>query len=128
MPAVLLAWIGQTDLDCADGRRTGRGPIASVVAARAFDALVLLSNYAMAQNRAFVDWLTETGAPPVQLQPETLHDPTDYGAIHAAAVRALDFTRETFGADAALTVHVSPGTPAMQAVWVLLAKTRYPRS
>ena len=126
MPAVLLAWIGQTDLDCADGRRTGRGPIASVVAARAFDALVLLSNYAMAQNRAFVDWLTETGAPPVQLQPETLHDPTDYGAIHAAAVRALDFTRETFGADAALTVHVSPGTPAMQAVWVLLAKTRYP--
>ena len=25
-----------------------------------------------------------------------------------------------------LSIHVSPGTPAMQAVWVLLAKTRYP--
>ena len=38
----------------------------------------------------------------------------------------MDFARETLGADADLTVHVSPGTPAMQAVWVLLAKTRYP--
>ena len=28
--------------------------------------------------------------------------------------------------DADLSVHVSPGTPAMQAVWVLLAKTRFP--
>ena len=55
-----------------------------------------------------------------------LTDPTDYGAIHAAVVRAFDFTRGEFGADADLTVHVSPGTPAMQAVWVLLAKTRYP--
>ena len=38
----------------------------------------------------------------------------------------MEFARETYGAEADLTVHVSPGTPAMQAVWVLLAKTRYP--
>ena len=123
---MLLAWIGQTDLDCASGGRPGRGPIGSVVAARRFDALVLLSNYPGHQNRAFIDWLVETGTPSVYLRTEVLSDPTDYGAIHAAAVRAFDFARETFGADADLTVHVSPGTPAMQAVWVLLAKTRYP--
>ena len=125
--AVLLAWIGQTDLDCANGRRPGRGPIGSVVAARPFDALVLLSNYAPAQNRAFIDWLARTDAPPVHLRTEEhLDDPTDYGAIHAAAARALDYARETFGTDAHLSIHVSPGTPAMQAVWMLLAKTRYP--
>ncbi len=123
---MLLAWIGQTDLDCAAGKRQGTGPSASVVAARAFDALVLLSNYAAERNRVFTDWLSGTGAPPVHLRPEPLDDPTDYGAIHGAAVRALDFARDTFGADADLAVHVSPGTPAMQAVWVLLAKTRYP--
>ena len=126
MPAVLLAWIGQTDLDCANGIRLGPGPIGSVVAARCFDALVLVSNYAPARHRALVDRLTEMEAPPVHLRPETLDDPTDYRAIHAAAVRALDYARETFGADADLIIHVSPGTPAMQAVWVLLAKTRYP--
>ncbi len=123
---MLLAWIGQTDLDCAAGRRQGRGPIASVVAARAFDALVLLSNYAAELNRVFEGWLTAAGAPTVHLRPEPLDDPTDYGAIHAAAVRALDFARDTFGVDVNLTVHISPGTPAMQAVWVLLGKTRYP--
>ena len=126
MPVVLLAWIGQTDLDCAGGARQGPGPIGSVVAARPFDALVLLSNYPAKQNRPFVDWLAGAGAPPVHLRTEALTDPTDYGAIHAVAVRAFDFARETFGTDADLTVHVSPGTPAMQAVWVLLAKTRYP--
>ena len=126
MSAVLLTWIGQTDLDCARGVRPGRGPVGSVVAARRLDALVLLSNYPASENRAFVDWLVASGAPSVHLRPEVLTDPTDYGAIHAAAVRAFDFTRDKFGADADLTVHVSPGTPAMQAVWVLLAKTRYP--
>ena len=126
MPSVLLAWIGQTDLDCASGRRSGRGPIASVAAARALDGIVLISNYAAERNDAYRGWLEESGAAPVHLRHERLRDPTDYGAIHAAAVRAMDFAREKFGADARLTVHVSPGTPAMQAVWVLLAKTRYP--
>ena len=126
MPAVLLAWIGQTDLDCAIGRKAGPGPVGGAVAARAFDALVLLSNYAEAQNRSCLDWLAARGAPTVHLQAERLDDPTDYGAIHAAAVRALEFARATFGTDADLSIHVSPGTPAMQAVWVLLAKTRYP--
>ncbi len=76
-------------------------------------------------GRSF-DRLVESGAPSIHLRTEVLSDPTDYGAIHAAVVRAFDFTRDEFGADADLAVHVSPGTPAMQAVWVLLAKTRYP--
>ncbi len=105
---MLLAWIGQTDLDCASGGRPGRGPIGSVVAARRFDALVLLSNYPGHQNRAFIDWLVETGTPSVYLRTEVLTDPTDYGGIHPAAVRAFDFARETFGADADLTVHIKP--------------------
>ena len=126
MTAVLVAWIGQTDLDCANGRRPGRGPIGSVVAARSFDALVLLSNYEPPQNRAFVDWLAEMNAPSVHLRPEPLDDPTDYGAIHAAAARALEYAREAFAPQVDLSIHISPGTPAMQAVWVLLAKTRYP--
>ena len=126
MTAVLVAWIGQTDLDCANGRRPGPGPIGRVVAARSFDALVLLSNYEPPQNRAFVDWLAEMNAPPVHLRPEALDDPTDYAAIHAAAARALEYARETFAPQVDLSIHVSPGTPAMQAIWVLLAKTRYP--
>ncbi len=126
MRDILLAWIGQTDLDCAVGRRSGRGPIASVLEARAFDELVLLSNYRPDQSRAYADWLGGLTHATCHLQREKLEDPTDYRAIHDASARALDFSRATFGTDARLTIHISPGTPAMQAVWVLLAKTRYP--
>lgn len=126
MAKVLLAWLGQADLDCSTGKKKGPGPTASVVAARSFDALVLLSNYKSGESRAYVKWLEERGAPPVHLRPEDLGDPTDYSDIHNAVVRAIDFVSKEFGTGANLAIHISPGTPAMQSVWVLLAKTRYP--
>ena len=126
MPDVLLAWIGQTDLDCALGRKPGDGPIGSVALARPFGGLVLLSNYRTEQNKAYIDWLKGLTRARLHLQREKLEDPTDYRAVHHAAVRALDFARTTFGSSARMTIHLSPGTPTMQAIWVLLAKTRYP--
>ena len=126
MPTILLAWLGQTDLDCSSSKKKGPGPTASVVAARSFDALVLLSNYKPGESCAYVDWLEGRGAPAVYLRPEDLGDPTDYSGIHEAVVRAIDFVSKEFGPDANLAIHISPGTPAMQSVWVLLAKTRYP--
>ena len=70
------------------------------MAARPFDALVLLSNYPAEQNRMFIDWLAGADTPSVHLRAEALTDPTDYGAIHAAAVRGFDFARQTFGGEA----------------------------
>lgn len=55
-----------------------------------------------------------------------LADPTDYSGIHNAVVSCMAFVAQEFGDEVEIAVHVSPGTPAMQAVWVLLAKTRYP--
>ncbi len=125
MPRILLAWIGRTDLDHAAGQKKGPGPTGSVIAARRFDALVLLSNYPPAENRRYVEWLEARGAPPIHLRQEDIEDPTDHSAIHDAVVRSIDFVTAEFGADADLAIHISPGTPAMQSVWVLLAKTRY---
>jgi len=34
--------------------------------------------------------------------------------------------RQKYGIDAELTFHLSPGTPAMAAVWIILSKTRFP--
>lgn len=127
MKSVLLAWLGQTDMDLAerDDPRSP-GPTASVLAARTFDALVLLSNYPAGQTKAYVKWLEGRGAPPIHLLREELDDPTDYSKIHDAVVRSVESVRSKFGEDVRLSIHVSPGTPAMQAIWVLLAKTRYP--
>ena len=38
----------------------------------------------------------------------------------------MEFVQDEFGGTADLAIHLSPGTPAMQSVWVLLSKTRYP--
>lgn len=126
VPKVLLAWLGQTDLDCSTGKKPGAGPTASVLDARTFDAVVLLSNYDEGESRAYSEWLEERGGPPIHLRHETLDDPTDFHEIVAAVERAIEFTHAEFGEGADLTIHISPGTPSMQAAWILLAKTRFP--
>ena len=126
MASILSAWIGQVDLECSSGRRPGLGPTASVLAARPFDALVLLSDYGDRESRQYEKWLTEQESLPIHLLHQELADPTDYGAIHDAVIHCMDFVEEEYGADQDLAFHISPGTPAMQAVWVLLGKTRYP--
>src|SRR5690606_34778362 len=49
-------------------------------------------------------------------------DPTDYEAIHAFLKPALPGLRERFP-EREWVIHISPGTPAMQTIWVLMAET-----
>ena len=59
--------------------------------------------------------------------PVELPKPTDYVAIYRIADAELSKLRQrATWSDTQLCLHLSPGTPAMAAVWVLLGKTRYP--
>lgn len=97
-----------------------------MIEARTFDELVLLSNYPREESADYVRWLQERGSPRVHLLTSDLGDPTDYSGIHDAVLHSMEFVERELGPDAELAIHISPGTPAMQAVWVLLAKTRFP--
>ncbi len=55
-----------------------------------------------------------------------LSSPTHFGDIYEAAVGVIKETLESEANDVELTYHLSPGTPAMAAVWIIIAKTRYP--
>src|SRR5205823_401564 len=46
--------------------------------------------------------------------------------VYEAAGRACDKAINGHRNDTALAFHLSPGTPAMAAVWIILAKTRFP--
>lgn len=49
-PALLLAWVGATDLRArTDEGMVGLGPVAQALAARRFDEVILLSNYAKSE-------------------------------------------------------------------------------
>ena len=123
MPRTLLAWIGHADLKAASGDAGGVGPIANAVQALDFDRLVLLSNYSEGETRAFLKWLGKRTRANVESRMAPLTSPTDFGEIYLAAAQAC---AEVQRKGVEVTFHLSPGTPAMAAVWILLSKTRFP--
>jgi len=98
------------------------GPIRTLTAREVFDEIHLLSNYAPLWNRSFAKWLTG----PVKIHRVDLANPTDYDQIFRIVDDLLSKLNVGRGANVDLCIHLSPGTPAMTAVWVLLGKSRYP--
>ena len=124
MAHVLFAWIGTADKKGMSG--SGRpGPIASALDSRSFERVVLLSNRPT-EDQAYLDWLKSRTKASVVLRPAPLRSPTHYTDIYRAATDVVAWALAEYGASAKLTFHLSPGTPAMSSIWIILAKTRYP--
>jgi DNA-binding NtrC family response regulator len=122
----LVAWIGLTDLKASRGElREGVGPLANAIGKRTFDEIHLLSDHKPAESKAFANWLKQETGKRAQIWPCKLSGPTRFSEIYEAATAVLK-SLTTEGGDRQFTFHVSPGTPAMGAVWVLLAKTKFP--
>lgn len=124
----LVSWIGNTDLACAEGARADgeRGPVATALLSGAgYDRVRLLTDFPYARSVAYCHWLEQLVGREVDLHEVDLASPIDYGAIYAgvsAELRRAGLPHE----DVELTFHLSPGTPAMSAVWIILARTRFP--
>lgn len=127
MHSVLICWIGRTDLravtELAD---VGLGPIAQAVTARQYSAVYLVTDYPAHEVSAYVAWLQPQTVASLHVRPEKLSGPTEFGEIYEAAVRACQHALKDQPHETQLTFHLSPGTPAMAAVWILLGKTRFP--
>jgi DNA-binding NtrC family response regulator len=124
---LLASWLGTTDLRApAEEDAVGLGPIAQALDARRFDEVVLLSDYAKPEVDPYVRWLAARTSIPIQVEHRQLSGPTDFGEIYQAAVEVLDRVVGKHAGRVNLTFHLSPGTPAMAAVWIILAKTRFP--
>src|SRR5262245_9244220 len=133
---VLVSWIGHTDLRAmaaaqsaaiqqkisevvnGTGPLTGEvGPVRTLVEAESFDRIFLLSNYPQDITQLFLDWLERE----VEARYTSLSNPTDYGQIFAAVdteMRAI--VKALHGKQYEISILLSPGTPAMAAIWVLL--------
>lgn len=127
MKKYLMAWLGNTDLRAVtDEEKIGLGPVAQAVVARNFERLVLLSNYGEEEVDAYLNWLKTKKDILVTVRSVQLTSPTDFGEIYQAVRATLEAIKSQHGADLSFTFHLSPGTPAMAAVWILLAKSIYP--
>ncbi|WP_290525798.1 sigma 54-interacting transcriptional regulator [Alcanivorax sp.] len=125
-PRVLVSWIGGNDLKAPfskEGEEHAFGPVASTLKEQAFDAVELLYNYPEDQVRPYLEWLQEQVETPINARSIPLSSPVNFGEIYVQANQQLS---RLSAEGCELSILLSPGTPAMQAVWILLGKTRYP--
>lgn len=130
----LIAWVGESDLSAAEGRAAGAGPIAGLLSvfqarAEAFGrAFLLEAGYPSQRLRAYRAWLEER-LPDVEVRSHatgiTERRVTDYRALLDAESAALD-ALDAHDPHVERGYHLSPGTPAMAVVHVLLSQTRFP--
>lgn len=124
---ILVCWIGNTDLKASAGESgVGLGPIAQAAKACPFDLILLLSDHTKDVAATYKKWLVAQTSSAIEVRQHKLPGPTDFGEIYKAATEELAELRTSYGDSAEFTFHLSPGTPAMAAVWILLAKTRFP--
>ena len=127
MKSILYSWIGFTDLKASRGEKDlGLGPIAQAVSERSFQEVILIYDVPDSDCKEYVKWLKTFTSAQIQTKKASLSSPTHFGDIYEAAVGVIKETLEPEDSDVELTYHLSPGTPAMAAVWIIIAKTRYP--
>ena len=124
---VLASWVGKTDLRApTESAAVGDGPIAQALEARAFEDVYLVSDYSQDELKPFLRWLRGRTSARIEVTYEKLSGPTQFGEIYESAVRTCTKALKSRPTDTSLVFHLSPGTPAMAAVSIILAKTRFP--
>jgi DNA-binding NtrC family response regulator len=126
-PRTLLSWIGAADLRASAADPGAReGPICQAAQALAPRRILLLSDYEAERSEQFVRWLQASTSGRIGLRCAELSSPTDFREIFHAVSALLAEIEQQRDAYPGLTYHLSPGTPAMAAVWILLAKSIFP--
>jgi DNA-binding NtrC family response regulator len=139
---ILVSWVGHTDLKAMaqdlprsyqekikgivgsiEPPKGGLGPIKTLISKEVFDQIHILSNYPSDIGNTFGKWINQK----VKIHSVVLDSPTDYKEIFTAVnERLLAITSELKTEKYELCMLLSPGTPAMAAIWVLLGKSKYP--
>ena len=125
---ILFTWIGKTDLKASVGELGKElGPIGQAVSARFFSHIVLISNYKKEEEKHFQNWLEKKTVAKIIKYHIELTNPTSYREIYEAATNVISDAKKKLGLnELQASYHLSPGTPAMAAVWIILAKTSHP--
>lgn len=137
---MLVSWIGHADLfamveDLNDEtlrtrvqdflkkpkqlEKGGNGPVKTLLSKRSFGEIHLLSQWPEDVTDRFASWIN--CAPRIYFL--KLHDPTEYQRIYEVSNGLLE---KIYKKPWHLHILLSPGTPTMAAIWLLLGKTRFP--
>lgn len=119
----LICWIGNTDLIAAEkDDAVNLGPIAQAIKAESYTNAIFLDNYKNERVKCYHQWLSKQTTAKIEILPFDLSSPTNHKEIYEAARQVVREATRRYP-KALLTFHISPGTPAMALVWMLLAPT-----
>jgi len=118
---ILMCWIGETDLKAAEKDEAANlGPIAQALKAGSYTHAIFLDNYKNTRVKNYQAWLAKQAAVSFEIKSINLSGPTNHKEIYEAARSAVREAASRYP-EAFFTFHISPGTPAMALVWMLLA-------
>ncbi len=126
----MISWLGMADLKAAGQlpsrpeEAVGDGPILGALKTLKFDELHLLCNQDQYQSDAFSSWLKQNISIKVIPVSCKLRSPIDFGDIHHVVDSHLQ-SLVAANPNLDISIHLSPGTPSMAAVSILLGKTKY---
>jgi len=130
MKKILLSWIGITDIEAVKKDASSAdsiGPLAMAVKACSFQQLFLLSSFSKHDNDSYVSWINQLSPETcINVQKADITNPMNFEEIYLASTKLCELVTQKFGSDASLVYHISPGTSAMTAVFILISKTIYP--
>ncbi len=126
MTSLLVSWASREDLAAHDDPDPAElGPTLRAALDRRPDRVALLWNHGPGEARsAYPGWLAERSGAEVEVIEVQLPDPSDHLLILELASRSVEELLRRFE-PTELAFLLSSGTPAMHAVWLLLAKARY---
>jgi transcriptional regulator with PAS, ATPase and Fis domain len=122
MDQILIAWIGGADI--VQGVNQQHGSISATLQNGHYTHAYFLYNYQKSETAPYLDWLKKQHQTNIHADYIPLTSPQDFGEIYRAAEKLLSNIQNT-NPRAKITLQITPGTPAMQAVWILLGKTKF---
>ena len=127
----LYTWLGRTDLNCFEKQdAVNPGPVAQAVISGRYKYIRILSNWPMGEEGAYLLWIShlikgnglESKKIKVSFNNITLTSPTDFLSIYENVSKILSKNLDT----EERTYHLSPGTPAMASIWIILSSGEFP--
>ena len=125
MAKILLTWLGVTDIKSSRQETGGQlGPIAGAVTERGYKHVYILSCHSKKDDSHYKKWLKSVASANVVIENVNIKHPMDFGSIYDISKKfTTELEKKYKGGE--LVFALSPGTPAMAAVWIILAKTLF---
>ena len=135
---ILITWIGHADLIAMSNKLPstdkkkiekivgnsrkidGVGPVKALVQEEKFKEIHLLNSYDNTVKSLFSKWIRGK----TKFYNANIIDPTNHAQILGQVEAVLGTIK--LKPNQELCFHLSPGTPAMAAIWIWLAKSKYP--